>query len=99
MVWRGGKPSDGPQSARPRREALLRGFAGLREQGKAESFALREVGLGHGARQRADAHDVALAFGDADCAAGVEHVEGVRGLDDEVVRGEDQLLRAGLRRG
>src|SRR6478752_9435232 len=80
------------RSGGTRAPLLLGRLAGLREQRKTQRLALCEVRLRDRARQRANTQDVALAFGDADGTASVEHVERVRGLDDEVVGGENQLF-------
>src|SRR5258705_177476 len=55
------------------------------ESREAELLAARVVRSGNRSRDRAHAQDVALAFGDADRAARVEQVEGVRGLAHLVV--------------
>ena len=55
-------------------------YAVLRRHREAEAGARFQVGLGDGAGQIADAADVGGALGDRDGAAGVEQVEGVRGL-------------------
>src|SRR5688572_11641545 len=49
-----------------------------------------DVGLGDGHRELADAQDVRGPLGDADAAAGVEHVEQVRALEALLERGNDQ---------
>src|SRR5574343_124910 len=65
---------------------------GLGRHREAQAGAAVEVALGDGARQVADAADVGGAFGHADGAAGVEQVEGVRGLEHLLVAGQRELL-------
>src|SRR6478736_5065324 len=67
-------------------------FARLREQREPERLALREVRLSDRARERAHAQDVALTLSDADRATRIQHVECVRGFDDKVIRGQNQLF-------
>src|SRR5262249_46478748 len=69
----------------------LRPLAELgREQRKAEVGARLDVALGAALGERAHAADEALPLGDADRAARVEEVEGVRALHAVVVGGEDE---------
>src|SRR5690606_18483183 len=82
--------------AAPRRRSRRRAGGSRRgsfaQQREAEGLALREVGLADGAREVADAADVALALGHADRAARVEHVEVVAALHDAVVGRQDEAL-------
>src|SRR5688572_33280052 len=87
-----GGSSSVPSSISRGRKSAIRGLrvrGGLQAR-ETELFALGVIGFGAGARQRAHAQDVALAFGHRDRAAGVEQVEAVRGLADLFVGGQRQ---------
>jgi hypothetical protein len=71
----------------PRRRAL-----GGRQEREAQARALLDEALGAALGQTAHAADEALALGDADGAARVEEVEGVRALHAVVVRGQHRAL-------
>lgn len=68
-------------------EEIEAGLAQTATEGEPERFPLGQVGLGGGAGEGTDAADEALALGDADGSAGVEDVELVSGLHDEIVGG------------
>ena len=78
-------PIMGRNEASPPNRSLSRG--GGPEEWEAEGLALGVPRLGCGAGEQADAPDVALALGHADCAAGVQDVEVVAAFDDRVVGG------------
>src|SRR5262249_33682449 len=58
------------------------------QQREAERLAALEVSAGDPRGERADPEDVALPLGHRDRAARIEQVEGVRGLQHLLVRGE-----------
>src|SRR5688500_12948501 len=60
-------------------------FSGM-DHREAETLARFEIRLRHRARERAHAADVSGALGHRDGAARVEQVEGVRALEDHLVR-------------
>ncbi len=60
--------------------------------GYSNSFRLLLIPLGNTPCQFAHSSEEGLTFGNADRAAGVEDVEGVRGLEDVIVRGDEQTL-------
>ncbi len=62
------------------------------QPGVFQLLALFKITLSHAARELAHAPEEGLALGQADGAARVEHVEGVRALEDVIVSGQDQLL-------
>src|SRR5258708_11595434 len=70
---------------------FLVGERAVLERRKAHPRAGREIERGAVVRQLADPHDVALPLGDADGAARVEQVEGVRALQAIVVGRQRQL--------
>ena len=64
----------------------------IRKPGESKLLALFDIRLSHAARKIAHAAKKRLALGHAHCAARIQNIEGVRALEDVIVRGKHQAI-------